>query len=129
MTETERVRIDGVRAVSVPVTDQDRAVEFYGGTLGFETRLDEPLEQLGGRWIEMAPPGNGISIALTPADERAPSGVDTGIRFTTPDAAALHAALQAGGVDVDPLLQWEGTPPMFDFRDPDGNVLYVSQTP
>jgi lactoylglutathione lyase len=32
-------------------------------------------------------------------------------------------------VSVDELLRWEGVPPMFDFRDPDGNVLYVSEHP
>jgi lactoylglutathione lyase len=40
-----------------------------------------------------------------------------------------HAQLSGRGVDVDELLHWEGVPPMFDFRDPDGNVLYVSESP
>ena len=31
------------------------------------------------------------------------------------------------GVDVDELLLWDGVPPMFDFRDPDGNTYDVSQ--
>ncbi|RZQ62386.1 VOC family protein [Amycolatopsis suaedae] len=120
--------IDSVRAVGIPVTDQDRAVEFYAGTLGFGKLMDAPMPQLGGRWIEVRPPGSAVTVALLPASERAPSGVDTGIRFTTGDAAALHAELSAAGVDVDELLVWEGVPPMFDFRDPDGNVLYVSQS-
>jgi len=35
--------------------------------------------------------------------------------------------MTAAGVDVDELLRWPGVPPMFDFRDPDGNTFYVSQ--
>ncbi|MQA03516.1 MAG: glyoxalase [Streptosporangiales bacterium] len=117
-------RIDGVRTVGIPVSDQDRALAFYAETLGFETLIDAPVEQLGGRWIEVRPPGSAVSVALTPAHE---AGVDTGIRFTTDDAAALHAHLSSRGVAVDELLRWAGVPPMFDFRDPDGNVLYVGE--
>jgi lactoylglutathione lyase len=45
------------------------------------------------------------------------------VRFTSGDVEADHAALQSGGVDVDEVLRWEGVPPMFAFRDPDGNGL------
>jgi hypothetical protein len=52
--------------------------------------------------------------------------VDTGIRFSTADAAADHAHLRAAGVDVDPeVLRYPGVPPMFTFRDADGNTLVV----
>jgi catechol 2,3-dioxygenase-like lactoylglutathione lyase family enzyme len=129
MTDQEMARIDGLRTVGIPVSDQDRALEFYVETLGFEKVLDVPLEQFGGRWIEVRPVGSTTSIALTPARREVPAGVDTGIRFTTRDAAALHAQLSRSGVPVDELLRWEGAPPMFDFRDPDGNVLYVSESP
>lgn len=126
MTDLTKARIDAVRTVGIPVSDQDRALAFYVETLGFDKLLDAPLEQLGGRWIEVRPPRSAITVALTAARETA--GVDTGIRFTTEDAAALHTELSARGVDVDQLLRWEGVPPMFDFRDPDGNVLYVSES-
>jgi predicted enzyme related to lactoylglutathione lyase len=117
-------RISDVRTVAVPVRDQQRALEFYGGVLGFETRMDSPFP--GGRWIEVAAPGATTTIALPPAPEGTATGVDTGIRFTTADATADHAALTAAGVDVDAdLLRFPGVPPMFSFRDPDGNTLYV----
>jgi hypothetical protein len=51
--------------------------------------------------------------------------VETGIRLTTPDAAALHAELAAAGVAVGELLTWPGVPVMFGVRDPDGNGLEV----
>ena len=74
----------------------------------------------------MAPPGATTTIALAAAQEGAPTGVDTGIRFSTADATADHAALAAAGVDVDAeVLRFPGVPPMFSFRDPDGNTLYV----
>lgn len=129
MTSHAGARIDGVRTVGIPVNDQDRALAFYIETLGFDEVVDVPLEQFGGRWIELRPPRSTITVALTPAHDEVPAGVDTGIRFTTENAAALHTQLSDRGVDVDELLRWEGVPPMFDFRDPDGNVLYVSEVP
>ena len=117
--------ITDIRTVGVPVTDQDRALGFYTGELGFETRLDVPVEQLGGRWIEVAPPGAATTIALVPTREGVPTGVATGVRFTTPDAAAVHADLQTRGVDVGELLRWPGVPPMFAVRDQDGKGLEI----
>jgi catechol 2,3-dioxygenase-like lactoylglutathione lyase family enzyme len=126
MSDAARTAISEVRTVAVPVTDQDRALECYAGKLGFEKRLDLPFGG-GQRWIEVAPPGASTTIALAPAPEGTPTGVDTGIRFTTEDADADHAALVARGVDADPeVLRLDGgVPPMFSFRDPDGNTLYV----
>ncbi|MFC8922376.1 VOC family protein [Cellulosimicrobium sp. NPDC057127] len=117
--------LTGVHTVAVPVADQDRALAFYTGTLGLEVRMDGELQE-GFRWIEVAPPGATTSLALVRADGR-PTGVDTGIRLLTSDAAADHEALAAAGADVDELLRWEGVPPMFSLRDVDGNALYVME--
>jgi lactoylglutathione lyase len=117
--------ITDVRTVGVPVTDQDRALAFYVEELGFERRLDVLVEQFGGRWIEVAPPGAATTIALVPAREGVPSRVETGIRFTTGDAAFVHAELHARGIDVGELLRWPGVPPMFAVRDPDGNGFEI----
>ena len=126
MSETTGVRINGVATVSVPVTDHDRALEFYVGTLGMEVRRDASFGQ-GQRWVEVAPAGATTTVALAPPGEVKP-GVDSGIRLTTTDAAADHADLQAAGVQVDPqVLNFPGVPPMFGFHDPDGNRLYIVQ--
>ncbi len=117
--------ITGLRTVGIPGTDQDRAVDCYVGTLGLEKRLDMPLPQIGGRWIEVAPAGSAASVALVPAHDGVPAGVETGIRLTTPDAAALHAELRAAGVAVDELLMWPGVPPMLAVRDADSNGLEI----
>jgi predicted enzyme related to lactoylglutathione lyase len=125
MTDTALpTRISDVRTIGVPVSDQERALQFYGGVLGFETRMDSPFP--GGRWIEVAAPGATTTIALAAAREGTATGVDTGIRFSTADAATDHATLTAAGVDVDPeVLRFPGVPPMFSFRDPDGNAIYL----
>jgi len=112
--------ITEVSTVAVPVADQDRARDFYVGTLGFEVRLDVPMPG-GGRWLTVAPPGAAVALTLTPGTV----GVDTGIRFVAGDVAAEHAALTERGVDVDAVLDWPGVPPMFSFRDADANALYV----
>jgi catechol 2,3-dioxygenase-like lactoylglutathione lyase family enzyme len=127
MNEQPAKRIDGIRTIGVPVTDQDEAMDFYVRTLGFEKRLDMPLQQLGSRWIEVAPPGAAVSIALVQAHDDLPSGGESGIRFITQDAAALHADLTAAGVEVGELLNWPGVPPMFAFRDQDGNGMEIVQ--
>jgi catechol 2,3-dioxygenase-like lactoylglutathione lyase family enzyme len=104
-------RITGVGTVGVPVTDQDRALEFYVGKLGFEKRRDIPFGA--GRWIEVAPSGSPTTIALVPAD------VPGGIRLATEDADSDHAGLRADGVDVDPeVLRIPGAPPMFGCATP-----------
>jgi catechol 2,3-dioxygenase-like lactoylglutathione lyase family enzyme len=125
MTQDTGIRISQVRTVAIPVTNQDRALAFYGGTLGFTTVLDGTFGA-GQRWIEVAPPGAATTVALVRAEEGRPAGVDTGIRFSTTDAASDHAELRARGVDTDEeILRWPGVPPMFRLRDPDGNTLVV----
>lgn len=122
MPETT-THIIALRTVAVPVTDQDRALQFYVDTLGFDKRIDVMFGG-GRRWIEVAPPGSSTTIALAHGPDR--GGVDTGIRLTTGDAEAAYAHLQGRGVDMGTgLLRVEGTPPMFSLRDPDGNLLYV----
>lgn len=117
--------ITQIRSVAVTVEDQDRALDFYVGTLGFEVRIDTGPGSAG-RWIEVAPPAGATTIALIAAPDGGHAAVDTGIRLTTTDVASDHVALRAAGVDVDPeLSRWPGVPPMFSFRDPEGNTLYV----
>ena len=47
------------------------------------------------------------------------------IGFTAADADAVHAAMRASGVDADDVLLWPGVPPVFAFRDPDGNGMEI----
>jgi catechol 2,3-dioxygenase-like lactoylglutathione lyase family enzyme len=125
MTKTA-TRITEVGRVIVPVSDQDRAVEFYLDTLGFEKRLDVTYGR-GDRWVEVGPPGGATSIALIPPMEGGEVGVDTRISLTSADIDADFADLRARGVDTDAeVMRWgDPVPPMFTFRDQDGNRLLV----
>ena len=123
------LHITEVGRIAIPASDQDRALEFYVGTLGFELRTDQTFADGKMRWIEVVPAGSSTSIALTPPMEGGPTAVDTGIILSTSDIEADHATLKAAGVDVDPeIARWgDPVPPMFWVRDPDGNALIVVQ--
>ncbi|HEU5002499.1 MAG TPA: VOC family protein [Actinomycetota bacterium] len=126
MSET-MTGITRVGNVGVPTADQGRALAYYEGTLGFEKIRDMPFGG-GLRWIEVAPPGSATTIAILPTPPGAPVGVDTAIRLFTPDAGATHAQLKAAGADLDDVMNFgAGVPPMFTFRDSEGNTLYIVQ--
>jgi catechol 2,3-dioxygenase-like lactoylglutathione lyase family enzyme len=126
---TTSTRITQVGTVMVPVSDQDRAIAFYTDKLGFELRADIPFGN-GDRWVEVAPAGAATTVALVSPREGEPVGIETRIGFATDDADADHASLRAAGVDVDAEVMRMGdpVPPMFFFRDLDGNKLMVAET-
>jgi catechol 2,3-dioxygenase-like lactoylglutathione lyase family enzyme len=130
-----------VGTVFVPVADQDRSLRFYVETLGFEKRGEFTY---GGthRWIEVAPPGSAIALALVPASEGESPATDRALcAFATANIEADHEALRSRGVDVDAQIGRAGTsrpglvstdvtvldpvPPQFFFRDPDGNRFLI----
>lgn len=127
---TTASRINTIGLVIIPSTDQDRSITFYTEKLGFEKRTDVPF---GGdyRWVEVYPPTGTTGIALAPPREQDPVGIQTGISLTTADVDATHAELQSDGVDVDAEVSRMGdpVPPMFWFRDPDGNTLLIVEQP
>ncbi len=88
--------ITTIRTVAIPATDQDRSVAFFVDKLGFEKRMDAELAE-GFRWIEVAPPGSDVSVAIVTASGELPAGIDTGIRFVTTDAEAEHASMERAG--------------------------------
>jgi catechol 2,3-dioxygenase-like lactoylglutathione lyase family enzyme len=122
---TTGIGISQISTVIVPVSDQDRAIEFFLG-LGFEKRSDTPFGN-GDRWVEVAPPGAATSIAIVPPREGEPVGIETRVAFATADIDADHAAMRERGVDVDEEVMRMGdpVPPMFFFRDPDQNRFFI----
>jgi catechol 2,3-dioxygenase-like lactoylglutathione lyase family enzyme len=130
MSDTQtQTNLTQVGTCMIPVKDQDQAIAFYTEKLGFELRADIPF---GGseRWVEVAPPGASTTIALTSPRPGEATGVETRIALSTQDIDADHADLLARGVDVDAEVMRMGdpVPPMFWFRDPEGNVLLIVQT-
>jgi catechol 2,3-dioxygenase-like lactoylglutathione lyase family enzyme len=145
MTDTRRTtRITEVGTVFVPVTDQERALAFYVGVLGFEKRVDFVYGKESIRWIEVAPPGAANSISLVPPSEGSSAGGDEAhCAFATADIEADHGLLRASGVDVDDEIARTGSrraglvslaasvgdpvPAQCFFRDPDGNRFLLVQ--
>jgi catechol 2,3-dioxygenase-like lactoylglutathione lyase family enzyme len=124
-----RTHLTQVSTVIVPVTDQDRAIQFYTEKLGFQTRADIPFGN-GERWVEVAPPGADTTVALMPPREGESAGIETRMALRSTDIDADHADLRARGVDVDPEVMRMGdpVPPMFFLRDQDGNRMFAVQT-
>jgi catechol 2,3-dioxygenase-like lactoylglutathione lyase family enzyme len=125
-----KTRLSQIGTVVIPVSDQDRAIEFYVETLGFEKRADVPFGD-GYRWVEVAPADAATTIAIVPPPPGKPTGnVETGIALHTDDVDGAHADLAAAGTDVDPEVSRMGDPipPMFWFRDPDGNTLMIVES-
>lgn len=126
MSTTTTSGIRQLSLVCIGSTDQDRSIAFYE-SLGFEKRTDVPF---GGtyRWVEvyLEKSATGIAIAPPPPDKPFEPSL-TGITLTTDDIEATHAFMRAQGIDVDPEIARMGdpVPPMFWFRDPDGNTLMV----
>jgi catechol 2,3-dioxygenase-like lactoylglutathione lyase family enzyme len=128
---TTATRITKIGTVCIPVSDQDKMIDFYVDTLGFEKRADVPFGN-GYRWVEVAPVGADTTIALAPPPEGKPTGnVETGITLQTHDIDAEHAALKAQGIDVDDEVSRMGdpVPPIAWLRDPENNVLMIVEVP
>jgi catechol 2,3-dioxygenase-like lactoylglutathione lyase family enzyme len=131
MAETGSKAVVGrVGRVAVPVSDQDRAIEFYTEKLGFTVDADIPVGD-SYRWVEVSPPAGGTALAIVPPPQHAPDriGIDTGVILTTDDIDEAQAELSARGVDVDEVSRMgDPVPPMLFFRDQDGNTLLIVET-
>jgi len=124
---TQTSHLGAINLVILPVSDQDRSIEFYE-SIGFEKRTDIPFGE-DYRWVEVYLPESSTGIALAPPGPESSPGRQTGISLASDDIDATHAHLRSQGVDVDDEISRMGdpVPPLFWFRDPDGNVLMVVQ--
>ncbi len=119
------VQLTHIVRVDIPVRDRDEAIAFYTGTLGFSLVVDNPFGD-GKRWVEVAPPHGGVTLALTEPTGVIEAGRPTGIVVRSADPRADHATLEAAQVDVSELIGGEGSIPLLFFlRDPSGNQLMV----
>jgi predicted enzyme related to lactoylglutathione lyase len=127
--------INYVGTVSVFVSDQQRAKEFYTNVLGFELRADAPLfPGATARWIAVAPQGAQTDIILYLPDEnwshyRQVVGKSQALTLDVTDMAAVHEQLEARGVVFvqEPDVQPWGTFAMIE--DSEGNHLLLVEQP
>lgn len=115
-----------IELLFVPVSDVDRAKEFYVDKVGFNADHDQRVDE-NIRFVQLTPPGSACSIAIgTGITDMAP-GTQTGIQVVIDDAAArdqLRAnGVEASDVDVQP---WGS---FVTFNDPDGNAWTLQELP
>lgn len=122
-----RTTVSNLGVAMFTVADQDAAIAFYTGKLGWELRGDMRFGENGeNRWVEVAPPGSTARLALNPPMGGEPGG--GGIGVETPDVRAEHTRLSAiGGIELDDVMEAPGAPTLFMMRDPDGNHIAVVQ--
>ena len=116
-----------IELIFVPVTDVDRAIEFYRDKVGFnldiEARVDENT-----RFAQLTPPGSACSIAIGEGISDMTPGSQDGIQVVVEDAEAARSYLVERGVDAAEVqvLQWGS---FTGFTDPDGNTWALQQLP
>ena len=117
----------GFEILSVPVNDQQRAKNFYHDVLGFTLIREEPMGP-GMSWIQLAPQGQSVTIALVTWFENMKPGGLQGVMVNTQDIDAEHALLRSRGLEIGEIAEeaW-GRHAMF--TDPDGNGWILRQPP
>ena len=117
--------IKRVKFVSIPVTDEDRALAFYTKGLGFEVLTDQSYgeEQ---RWIELGIPGAETRVVLYRPESGEGVGTFQRLSFQADDVEATAKELKARGVEFvqEPRKADWGTAAIF--KDPDGNQFVLS---
>ena len=112
--------------VAVPVTDVDRARDFYALQVGFHVDFDQAMDG-GIRFVQLTPPGSGCSIAIGrwgfPQSE---PGSSQGLQLVVDDIEAARDDFITRGLDIGEVhdLAWGK---FLFFHDPDGNGWIVQQ--
>jgi catechol 2,3-dioxygenase-like lactoylglutathione lyase family enzyme len=113
--------------VIMPVSDVDRAKDFYVNKIGFNADHDQTVsEEI--RFVQLTPPGSACSIAFGKGITEAKPGSVEGMLMVIADADAAHAELVGRGVEVSDVkdLPWGR---FVYFADPDGNSWSLQQLP
>ncbi|MFI8346180.1 VOC family protein [Streptomyces sp. NPDC085596] len=121
-----------LEVVVLPVSDVDRAKEFYRDLVGFHLDFDGEVME-GVRIVQLTPPGSGCSIALVEGMDM-PTGTPVpgsyhGLQLCVADADAAYAELRGRGLDVSEPVRYSpqdgGT--FLYFTDPDGNGWAIQE--
>jgi catechol 2,3-dioxygenase-like lactoylglutathione lyase family enzyme len=119
--------ISRVQLFSVPVSDQDRARDFYVNTLGFERGMDT---QLGPdmRWVQVKPSGGQTTITLVTWFPSMPAGSLRGLVLETDDLDGDVERLIGLGVTIPGGIEDAPWGRYVQFDDPDGNGIVLQAT-
>ena len=118
-----------LEVVVLPVSDIDRAVEFYRDKVGFHLDHDTQNEHM--HVVQLTPTGSGCSIVIgdLPSQKEMAPGSMRGLQLVVADAEAARAELVGRGVEASEIQVFDerdgGT--FFGFSDPDGNTWAVQQ--
>jgi catechol 2,3-dioxygenase-like lactoylglutathione lyase family enzyme len=118
--------IKAIKFVSIAVTDQDRALEFYTKKLGLRVITDSPFDGTQ-RWIELGIPRADTKVVLftAPGHEQM-IGKFQNITFMADDVEATAGELKARGVEFTQEAQKADWGTSAIFKDADGNVFVLS---
>ena len=116
-----------IEVIFVPVTDVDRAKDFYVNKLGFVADHDHTVKE-GLRFVQLTPEGSGCSIAIGEGITEMAPGTMQGIMMVVDDVRAVKQELEEKGVEMSDIdeQQW-GT--FTYFTDPDGNAWTLQELP
>ncbi|WP_109528809.1 MULTISPECIES: VOC family protein [Nocardia] len=115
-----------IELVAIPVTDVDRAKDFYT-SIGFNADHDHsPTEDI--RFVQLTPPGSGCSICIGRGITQAAPGSVEGMQVVVASAEQAYQQLLAAGVAATPVKD-EGWGLFTYFSDPDGNKWSVQELP
>jgi catechol 2,3-dioxygenase-like lactoylglutathione lyase family enzyme len=113
--------------VALPVSDVDRAKQFYVEQVGFHADHDHQVsDEL--RFVQLTPPGSACSIAFGTGLTQAQPGSVEGLQLVVDDVHAARAELVSRGVEVSDVHDFDWGSFVF-FADPDGNRWSVQQLP
>ncbi len=127
-----------IEMIPVPVTDVDRAKEFYADKLGFPVDVDHSAGEAF-RFVQVTPPGSGSSIGFGIGISEMKPGDLKGVQIVVADIERAHAELVERGVDASPIWHIEDGKQVdgkggewnsfVTFSDPDGNRWVLQERP
>jgi catechol 2,3-dioxygenase-like lactoylglutathione lyase family enzyme len=125
--------------VLIPVSDVDRAKDFYVGKAGFGLDVDTQVSDEM-RVVQVTPPGSACSAGFGTGLTSAPPGSARGLHLVVSDIVAARDELTQRGADVSEVRhiesgQWVPGPhpqhgnyeSFAEFADPDGNVWVLQE--
>jgi predicted enzyme related to lactoylglutathione lyase len=118
--------IKSVKFVSIPVKDQNLALDFYTKKLGFQIMTDQPMGN-GQRWLELRIPGAETEVVLfTPQGQEDRIGTFSAISFVSDNVQKTYEELSAKGVVFAQPPKKESWGTSAIFKDVDGNTFVLS---